>query len=73
MCLHKLQSFPTYQELVSTSSESLNHFFQYLHSQAPFMKQSTLMRVLEACVGLRNKLVMEELKKMALLYKINNN
>jgi hypothetical protein len=42
------------------------------NGQASFMKQATLMAVLEVCIGLRNKLINEEMKRLAALYGIKN-
>jgi hypothetical protein len=60
----KLQAYPVFQELVSTGPEALNRFLQYMHGQAPFMRQETQMALLKATTGVRNKLINEELKRL---------
>lgn len=50
----KLQVFHDFQNLLSTSSESLNFFLQKLHGQTPFMKQETYVALLLTVMGVRN-------------------
>jgi len=52
----KLEAFPVYQELISTSSESLNFILQRLHSQTPFMTQELFVDIIIGIIGVRNAL-----------------
>ena len=67
--IFKLQAYPVFQQLISTASEALNRFLQYMHSQTPFMKQETQMALTKAIVGIRNFLVNAELEKLLKEYE----
>lgn len=66
--IFKLDSYPNLQELISTSSESLNNVMQRLSSQTPFMTQETFMAVCEGVMGVRNALLNRKLRKIANKY-----
>lgn len=66
--IFKLQTYPVYQQMVSTASEMANSFLQYMHGQTPFMRQETHMTLMKATTGIRNLIINDELNRLMRIY-----
>ncbi len=68
--MFKLQSYPIFQEVITTASETLNSFVQLFHSSAPYMSQATHVSFVRLVFGLRNYKTNQDLMRLLEQYNI---
>ena len=69
--MFKLQSYPVFQEIITTASETLNSFVQLFHSNAPYMSQQTHVLFMRLVLGIRNYKINQDMIQLTQRYNIN--